>query len=172
LPKAPQAPIAILLTGVCGTGKTTIGKALAMHLGIAFLDADDYHPAANLEKMAAGIPLNDADRSPWLAAIANRIHEPESFVLACSALKETYRAELRFACTELINIHLSAPKEILHARLLERTSHFMPATLLDSQLEILETPSTPLIIDTAQSIQTCVQQILEQLAMTGKWNVL
>jgi gluconokinase len=168
LPDAAHNSIALVITGVCGTGKTTIGKALAARLGILFLDADDFHSTANRQKMANGIPLNDADRAPWLAAIAARISQPISFVLACSALKENYRTQLRIACPTAKIIHLSAPKEVLHARLIARTSHFMPADLLDSQLEALESPSDALIIDTTQSIETTIQQILSHFNRNPK----
>jgi gluconokinase len=114
--------------------------------------------------MAAGIPLQDIDRAPWLAAIADRISQTDSFILACSALKESYRAQLRLACPALTTIHLTAPKEVLHDRLVQRASHFMPAALLDSQLETLEPPNSAWIIDTRESTETTVQQILRYLS--------
>lgn len=165
MPNATHTPIALLITGVCGTGKSTIGKALALHLRVIFLDADDFHPLVNRQKMANGSPLDDADRAPWLAAIAKTISQPIPFILACSALKEAYRAQLRLACPTLKIIHLTAPREVLHARLVARTSHFMPANMLNSQLDTLETPSGAPIIDTTQCIQISVQQILDLLCL-------
>jgi carbohydrate kinase (thermoresistant glucokinase family) len=101
LRNADHKSTTVLITGVCGTGKTTIGTALAAHLAIPFLDADDFHPAGNLQKMTAGMPLDNDDRAPWLAAITDRISESVSLVLACSALKESYRAQLQLACPSL-----------------------------------------------------------------------
>ncbi|MGE9269578.1 MAG: gluconokinase [Verrucomicrobiales bacterium] len=141
--KTPPQPTLFLIMGVSGSGKSTLGQALAQHLQIPFLDADDFHGEANRAKMAAGIPLTDEDRYPWL----KRIHEEvrrhlaagKSVALACSALKESYRAILREGLNAKI-IWLDPGEEILARRLAERKGHFMPASLLASQLDTLEPP--------------------------------
>ena len=145
--------------GVCGSGKTTIGKALADAIGIDFFDADDFHPAANREKMSQGIPLDDNDRLPWLTAIADTIRITPSFVLACSALKESYRHILRQACADLKIIHLHGSAEQLTERLKARKNHFMPPTLLASQLVTLEIPTDALTLNIALTPEQMVKEI-------------
>lgn len=126
--------------GVSGAGKTTVGIALAERLGLRFVDADDLHPAANVEKMAAGIPLDDADRWPWLAAVGGALADADEpgLVIACSALKRAYRDVIRARAADVRFVHLTAPVQVLRDRLGHREEHFMPASLLDSQLAILE----------------------------------
>lgn len=140
-----------LIMGVSGCGKTTVGKQLAEKTGAVFLDADDFHPAANLAKMAAGQPLTDEDRQPWLAAIAGKIRtlteKDEPFVLACSALREIYRQQLLAACPEMKIVHLHGSHDLLLDRLQQRQGHFMPASLLDSQLATLEPPGSSLTLN-------------------------
>lgn len=153
-----------LVMGVCGSGKTTIGKALADSLGITFFDADDFHPAANREKMRQGIPLDEADRLPWLAAISETIEKSPAFVLACSALKENYRAILRRACPDLRIIFLYGTREQLAERMQARKNHFMPLSLLDSQLATLEQPSDALHLNIALIPE-------EMLAEVQRWIV-
>lgn len=139
--------------------------ALATRLGVPFVDADDFHSPANITKMTAGIPLDDHDRKPWLSAIAKRINELDSFVLACSALKTAYRAQLQAARADLAIFHLTAPSLILETRLRERSSHFMPARLLASQLDALETPKTGTVVDTSQSLEACLEKIIAALLL-------
>lgn len=134
--------------GVAASGKTTIATRLAAHLEYAFADADDFHPAANVAKMARGEALSDADREPWLRTLAAWIaaqHEAgRPAVLACSALKRRYRDMLRTpAPQQVVFVHLTAPRAALLSRLRHRKGHFMPAELLDSQLALLE----PLQVD-------------------------
>jgi gluconokinase len=137
----------VVLMGVSGSGKSTIGAMLAARAGVVFADADDYHPAANKQKMAAGHPLNDDDRQPWLEEL-NRLMlgwqaAGTGGVLACSALKTKYRATLAAGLPEG-SIHfvlLDGPKELIAERLAERKNHFMSASLLDSQMATLERPS-------------------------------
>jgi gluconokinase len=131
--------------GVSGAGKTLIGTRLARSLGVPFVEGDDYHPPDNVARMAAGIPLTDADRMGWLGAIAARIAEAkrngEGLVVACSALKRSYRDLLRVADPHLTFIHLAGERALLAERLLHRRGHFMPPTMLDSQIATLEAPS-------------------------------
>jgi gluconokinase len=124
--------------GVSGAGKTTTATALASRLGAVFLDADDLHPAANVAKMAAGVALDDDDRAPWLRAVGEAVAGQEHIVLACSALTHRYRDLLRAAAPDLAFVLLAPPDDELARRLAAREGHFMPATLLRSQLTTLE----------------------------------
>ena len=134
----------IIVMGVCGCGKTTVGRLLASRLDAAFLEGDELHPLSNKNKMAAGIPLNDVDREPWLDCIAAKAAELSSrtscVVVTCSALKRQYRDRLRKADRNLILVHLTGSKSVLQDRMRERRGHFMPADLLDSQLATLQEP--------------------------------
>ena len=129
----------VVVMGVSGTGKSTVGAALADALGIPFVEGDDLHPAANVAKMAAGIPLTDADRAPWLDAVAAALESP--VVVACSALKRRYRDRLREAAPGLALVYLHGTAELLAARMEGREGHFMPTALLQSQLDTLEEPA-------------------------------
>lgn len=124
--------------GVSGSGKTTVGTLLAERIGVAFEDADDLHPQANVTKMAAGHPLTDEDRAPWLEAVAGWLHEHPDGVIACSALRRRYRDVLRGP--DVLFALLDGPREVLESRVDHRQGHFMPASLLDSQLATLERP--------------------------------
>lgn len=132
----------MVIMGVQGSGKSTIGAALAKRLNIEFIDGDDLHPKANKDKMAAGIPLDDEDRVPWLKAIGQTIADGRAsgriVIVACSALKRWYRELLRASAPDLVFVHLSGDKELLADRLAHRDHAFMPTTLLDSQIETLE----------------------------------
>jgi gluconokinase len=144
----------VVLMGVSGSGKTTVGRLLARELGWTFLDADDYHPAANVEKMRQGIPLNDDDRRPWLEALRRRIGEArgrgENVVLACSALKHAYQHYLQDEAPESVRlVHLSGSEALIRRRLAARTGHFMNPGLLHSQFETLEPPEHALRVDVA-----------------------
>jgi gluconokinase len=160
----------ILLMGVSGSGKTTVGQLLASQLGWEFADADDYHPAVNIEKMRSGIPLTDAERAPWLAAlrdlIAGWIDGRKNGVLACSALKRTYRDSLRLA-PEVRIIYLKGTPELFRQRLLERVGHFMKVRMLESQLATLEEPEDEgaVAVDAAQPPETIVEEIRTRLAL-------
>lgn len=128
--------------GVSGCGKSTIGALLAARLHIDFIDGDSLHPPANVEKMAAGIPLVDADRRPWLAAVGSAFQssarEGEGLVIACSALKRAYRDAITAKASGACFVHLAGSRSLLESRLTGRSEHFMPAALLDSQLATLE----------------------------------
>ena len=129
----------VVVMGVAGSGKTTVGQALAAELGVEYAEADAFHPAANIAKMSAGVPLTDADRTPWLQAIAAwiRTHHPIGGVVSSSALKRSYRDTLR-ADNDVWFLHLDGPADLIAARITARTNHFMPASLLASQLAALE----------------------------------
>ena len=133
----------IVVMGVSGCGKSSVGIALAEALGARFIDGDDLHPEANKAKMSAGIPLDDDDRWPWLDLVSKALAEPApagstGTVIACSALKRSYRERILAGAPNTFFIHLDGSREILAQRLGNRTGHFMPATLLDSQLATLE----------------------------------
>ena len=139
------SPLHLVVMGVSGSGKTTVARALAAELGLTFAEADDFHPPANIAKMTAGIPLTDEDRWPWLRALrgwmADRDARSESTVVTCSALKREYRDLLRGAGGRVQFIDLEGSRELLAARMARRSGHFMPAELLDSQLDALEPPT-------------------------------
>jgi gluconokinase len=129
--------VKIVIAGVSGSGKTTIGKLVAEKLGCEFADADDFHPPENIAKMGAGIPLDDADRAGWLEALGHHLAGRDSIVLACSALKKIYRDRLRELAGRIRFFVLTADRALLEERLANR-EHFMPGSLLDSQLGTLE----------------------------------
>ncbi|MBO9625261.1 MAG: gluconokinase [Microbacterium sp.] len=124
--------------GPSGSGKSTVGAALATLLGAVFIDGDDLHPAANVAKMAAGIPLDDDDRMPWLRAVGEALSAHEDVVVACSALKRSYRDLIRSVAPDAYVAELAVARSELEKRMRSRGEHFMPASLLDSQLETLE----------------------------------
>ncbi|MDP3949367.1 gluconokinase [Microbacterium sp.] len=136
---APAGPLVVVM-GVSGCGKSTVGSALADRLRTLFRDADDLHPASNVDKMSRGIPLTDEDRSPWLAAVGEELarHRSTGLVIACSALKTVYRGILRSHAPEVFFLHLDASKQLLAERMVTRSEHFMPLSLLESQLRALE----------------------------------
>lgn len=161
-------PNIFIIMGVTGSGKTTIGEALAHYLQATFADADDYHPAANKAKMAAGIPLTDADRAPWLAALHGVLEgwakAAQPGVMACSALKESYRQTLTEGLgTKIAFIWLDAPKTLLQDRLAHRHHEFMNPALLDSQLATLEPPSDALRITNDRTPAEVVTEIITAL---------
>jgi gluconokinase len=144
--------------GVSGSGKTTVGAALAATLGLRFVDADDLHPTANVGKMQAGIPLTDDDRWPWLDAVGAVLADGD-VVVACSALRRIYRDRLRTAAPGLALVYLHGSRELLAERMGHRPGHFMPASLLDSQLDTLEPPTDdehPVSLDVAHPVDALV----------------
>lgn len=156
-----------VLMGVSGSGKTTIGKALAQKLGCSFYDGDDFHPPENVAKMANGIPLNDADRRPWLARLHDLIAEyearGETAVLACSALKKQYRDQLRMGNETIRFIFLYGSFDTIWQRMQTRPGHYMKADMLQSQFDALEAPdpTEALQIDIANSVAQIVTAILQ-----------
>lgn len=153
--------------GVAGSGKTTVGRRLAETLGWPYVEGDDLHPPANREKMAAGIPLTDADRLPWLRELRARIEHAltagENAVVACSALKSSYREVLAGGLEEVRFVHLTGSPELIRERLAERPGHFMKAGMLDSQLAALEPPADAVEVDVARSPDEIVAEIRQRL---------
>jgi len=155
--------------GVSGSGKTTVGRALADGLGWTFLDADDFHPRANVAKMAAGVALTDEDRWPWLDRLAGELRALEErgrhVVLACSALKQAYRDRLKRA-GDLRWVYLKGDAPTIEPRLAARTGHYMPASLLESQFAALEEPGEAMVVDIRESIDAQVARIAASLRST------
>ena len=156
----------VVVMGVAGSGKTTVGQRLAQMMECAFLDADSLHSDANVEKMSRGIPLTDDDRAGWLTAIHARMADAfsrhETLVVACSALKESYRAILRSGLP-VTWIYLKTSAELVRSRLRQRTGHFMKAEMLASQFQTLQEPLDAIAVDASQSPDAIVQQILAEL---------
>lgn len=134
----PAVAPRVVVMGVSGCGKSTVGSLLARRLEVPFLDADALHPPANVAKMSAGVPLTDEDRMPWLDAVARELAAPGSVVVACSALRRSYRDTIRATAPDAVFVHLQGLRDLLAARIAARLDHFMPASLLDTQLETLE----------------------------------
>src|SRR3954468_3003119 len=162
-------PRIILLMGVAGSGKTTIGRRLATELGWPYHEADDFHSAANKEKMGRGQPLNDQDRGPWLAAIRAEIDacdaRGQSAVFPCSALKESYRRVLTAGVPGIVPVFLAGDRTLLQQRLEARPGHYMKAGMLDSQFAILEPPQGAHVIAVSQSPEAIVAEIRRALAL-------
>jgi gluconokinase len=165
-------PTVLVVMGVAGSGKTTVGIALAAALGWGFVDADDHHPAANVAKMARGEPLDDADRRPWLdelhGIIADALARGSGLVMACSALKADYRARLAGAGAggRVRFVHLAGPPELFRERLAKRTGHFMKPAMLDSQIAALEPPGgEALAVDAGRPVAAIVEQIRTAFAV-------
>lgn len=154
--------------GVSGCGKTTLGRALADRLGAAFVDADDLHPPPNLAKMAAGQPLTDADRWPWLDLVAQALRDRAPVVVACSALRRAYRDRLRTA-GDVRFLHLAAPQEVIARRMAARQGHFMPPGLLASQFATLEPPDPQeaVVLDATLAPDLLLEQALARAKRRG-----
>lgn len=160
-----MTPPRLIIMGVSGCGKSTVGEHLAHRIGVPFLEGDALHPARNVALMAAGTPLTDADRAGWLDAIADHLSGlgPDAgLVVSCSALKRAYRDHLRAAATDVQFVHLHGTRAMLTTRLRARQGHYMPPALLDSQLDTLEIPSADeavLTLDIAEPADQLVAQI-------------
>jgi gluconokinase len=159
----------VVVMGVSGSGKSTVGAALAGRLGVPFADADSFHPAANVAKMAAGTPLDDDDRGPWLDAVGQWLADHDDGVMSCSALKRRYRDQLRAHRTDIAFLQLTGSPELIAARQAGRAGHFMPSSLLMSQFEALE-PLDPdengMAIDVGQSVDTIVEAFVKFLSVS------
>lgn len=163
-PLAAAACAPIVVMGVSGSGKSTVGKELARRLRVAFIDADSLHPPTNIAKMSAGEPLDDSDRYPWLERVGKWLAEQrEGGVVSCSALKRTYRDQLRGHCRQVNFLHLHGSPELIGRRLAARSHHFMPAALLQSQFNALE-PLGPdergVVVDVSADIEAIVDTFL------------
>ena len=159
----------VLIMGVSGAGKTTIGRRLADVLGWRFVEGDDLHPAANIDKMRSGDPLTDADRRPWLerlhVTIVDQVRMNQPAVIACSLLKATYRAMVEEGCGHCVRVvYLKGTADVFRERLIGRRGHFMRPELLDSQLAILEEPADAVVIDAALPPEDIILQIRRNLA--------
>jgi gluconokinase len=154
------------VTGVSGSGKSTVGRLLAAKLGIPFLDGDDYHPVQNIRKMESGIPLEDEDRMEWLSTLNELAAKESPVVIACSALKEEYRQLLQKGIEErCIFILLKGDFETIRRRMVERKDHFMPPELLQSQFDTLEVPTYGIHVDESLTPQKSVSFILQELQL-------
>lgn len=157
----------IILMGVTGCGKTSVGKLLSQRTGLSFLDADDFHPPENIRKMQSGKPLNDDDRMPWLKELLKQItraNRGQGCILACSALKQSYRDVLKSnPDLEVKFVYLKGSRELIARRLQERKKHFMPAQLLDSQFNDLEEPQDALTVSVDQTPEAIAAEILLQI---------
>ncbi|MDQ7777400.1 MAG: gluconokinase [Paracoccus aminovorans] len=170
-----SAPMHIVVMGVSGSGKSTTGGALAEVLGWRFIEGDSFHPRANVEKMAAGTPLTDADRAPWLQALAAEFARNEaageSSVMGCSALKRSYRDILRSGAPRVRFLHVHGTRAILEERLAHREGHFFPAKLLDLQLatlEMLGPDEDGVVVDMALPVEEQVALALRLLGLTSQ----
>ena len=153
----------VLVMGVAGVGKTTIGEALARAIGARFIDADDYHPPENVAKMKAGVPLGDEDRWPWLDRLNEELKKEQRAVLACSALKESYRRRLAQGVEDFKVVYLHGSAQLIRERMKTRRHRYMPAALLDSQLATLEPPLDAIAIDVAAPLEDSVAALVERL---------
>jgi len=169
----PQSA-SLVVMGVAGCGKSLIGQLLAQQLGAEALEGDSFHPPENIARMSAGIPLTDADRAGWLAVLAQRLAEGRArgrrMVLSCSALKRRYRDSLRQGDPDLVFVCLHGERGLIEARMASRPDHFMPVSLLDSQLRDLELPQNDeraVLCDLAETPQRLVAEIVAQLGALG-----
>lgn len=168
-----HGPVAVIIMGVTGSGKSTVGRALAEHRACVFLDGDDYHPRVNIEKMRRGEPLSDEDRAPWLDTlrelITAKLARGEDVVVACSALRENYRQQLlpqeADAAGRVTFVYLRISPALSRERLLARGGHFMPAGLIGSQFDTLEEPAGALTVDAACEVREIVNQIERSLPL-------
>lgn len=159
-------PTALVLMGVSGAGKTTVGLAASALTGVPFRDADELHPAANVAKMAAGVALDDDDRAPWLDAVGAALRDDSPCIMACSALRRSYRDRLRQHAPGTLFVLLQVPRTELERRTAGRDGHFMPAALLDSQLATLESPDPAegiVVLDATQPIEALATEVARLL---------
>ena len=153
--------------GVSGSGKTTVGRLVAQRLGWDFYDGDDFHPPANMEKMAKGIPLEDTDRNPWLKIlyhlISTCLEEGKSGVLACSALKQQYRQALLAGNPGVQLVYLKGDYDLIRSRMADRAVHYMQPGMLQSQFDALEEPQDALVVDISSTVEQIVEKIFQNM---------
>jgi gluconokinase len=171
-PRRPEPARIIIVMGVSSSGKSTVGQSIARRLHVPFLDGDGYHPAANVEKMRAGTPLNDEDRWPWLESLAQALHEAAdrkgAAVGACSALRRAYRDYLIEKAGEpILFVYLEGNREVIGARMARRKHEYMPTSLLDSQFATLEVPDPA--IENVERITLAVVKGLDHLKSFKRW---
>jgi len=160
----------IIVMGVSGCGKTTIGQGLAKRLGLPYYDADDFHPQSNIDKMKNAIPLNDDDRMPWLTHLADHIktwEEQGGAVLSCSALKESYRTLLASKCNDITWVYLKGDFEMIRSRLEERAGHYMKSQLLQSQFDALEVPGYGIHVSIDDTPEHIISSVISKLEAHG-----
>ena len=155
----------ILVMGVSGSGKTTLGERLASELGWRFIDADDYHPPENVRKMAAGVPLEDADRWPWLDRLNAMLAGRDEIVVACSALKEAYRRRLARDVEDFRTVFLRGTFDLIRSRVESRKHRYMPASLLESQFRTLEAPERAVAVDVSGTAEEALAEIRAKLGL-------
>jgi gluconokinase len=157
----------IILMGVAGCGKSSVGEAISARTGIAYRDGDDLHPAANVEKMRSGIPLTDEDRWPWLDQVGRELADKAPLIIGCSALKRVYRDRIRaLAGGPVTFVHLAGSRDLIAGRMAQRTGHYMPLSLLDSQFAALELPQPDegaLTADISQPLDALVDGMVKGL---------
>jgi gluconokinase len=157
----------IVVGGVSGSGKSTVGRELAQRLGLPFADGDDFHSKANVDKMTAGIALTDEDRRPWLISIGQWLSgHDEGGVVACSALKRSYRDLIRHGCPDVFTVQLTGDRDLIAQRQAARHGHFMPASLMDSQwatFEPLDDDEPGVVLDVGPAVDKLVEQVVEAL---------
>lgn len=162
-------PQALILMGVSGSGKTAVGELLSQKLGWPFFDGDDFHPKDNVAKMAAGIPLDDDDRTPWLLnlhdLIADHLARGKPLLLACSALKQTYRDLLLDGNPNTLFVHLKGDFGLIMSRMQARAGHYMKPEMLNSQFETLEEPTDALTVDIGQNLDRITEEIITKLKL-------
>jgi len=168
---ARHRPLVLIFMGVSGSGKTTVGTLFAKKTGAVFFEGDELHPPENIEKMRRGIPLTDADRTKWLRTlrdiIKRALDEATFTVITCSALKTAYRDVLQGGDARVQFVHLTGPRTLIEERLRARRNHFMPATLLDSQLATLEPPVDALTFSCKKSPEEIVTALIQALGFAG-----
>ena len=157
-----------IVMGVAGSGKSSVGLAVAERLGAVYFDGDDLHPQSNIAKMAAGQPLDDTDRAPWLDKVGVALAQASGpTLIGCSALKRSYRDRIRAACPHMHCVHLVGTRRVIEARMSARTGHFMPVSLLDSQfatLEALQPDEAGIAVDISQDFDAVVHEMAARLA--------
>lgn len=166
-----KRPVVLIFMGVSGCGKTTVAKLFAEKTGAVFYEGDDFHPPENITKMRAGIPLTDADRAAWLAALRNIISQSLAAnaltALTCSALKAKYREQLQGGDAHVQFVHLTGSREVIEARLKKRSCHFMPPALLESQIATLEPPADAWTFSVEKTPAEIVMELIQVLGVAG-----